>query len=80
MREAFQLSGSTVEGETTCSDVLAHLVFRYALVATSVILLEAGYLQDRVEVLHLHLAGERDTVGSLPGNLRDRTGRQRERS
>ena len=64
-------SQSTMEGQPTSGRVLPHLVLSYALVASCIILLEAGDLQHGVRVLHFHFAGEGNTISPLPGDLRD---------
>lgn len=71
---------STMEGQSACSDVLPHLVFGHTLIAPRVVLLEAGDLQDGIGVLHLHFAGERDSISPLPSNLRDRARKDRKQN
>lgn len=68
------LSHSTIEGQSSGGCVPAHLVLGHALIAPGVVLLEAGDLQHGVGVFHLHFAGERNTVGPLPGDLWDWAG------
>ena len=62
---------STIEGQSTSSDVLAHLVLSHTLVPARVVLLEAGDLQHGVRILHFDFAGEGDAVSPLPCDLWD---------
>ena len=63
----------TVKGQFARGYVLAHLVLCHALVAPSVVLLEARDLQHRVGVFHFDFAGERDAICPFPGDFWYRT-------
>lgn len=70
-------SCGTIEGQSASGCVLAHLVLSHTLVPPCIILLEAGYLQHGIRVLHFDFTGEGNTVSPLPGDLWDGAGRDR---
>lgn len=67
MNDKWKKKNSTVEGQSTCCHVLAHLVLSHTFISSSVVLLEAGNLQYSIGILHLDFAGEGNSVCPLPG-------------